>query len=124
MVAYAGARPQPALLPRRLRRAKAVPRRRPKVHARAHRRSSPVSLSLAAIVVSFLLGLVYLSQTLHVAATNYDIDALSAERERLEQELRIVQGEIARHGAEPAILKGAQGQGLSGLGRPLRLTPP
>lgn len=124
MVAYAGARPQPAMLPRRLRRAKAVPRRRPKVHARAHRRSSPVSLSLAAIVVSFLLGLVYLSQTLHVAATNYDIDALSAERERLEQELRIVQSEIARHGAEPAILKGAQGQGLSGLGRPLRLTPP
>lgn len=123
MAGYAGARPQPALLPRRRRAAPSKPlsRRRNPGRTRAGRRSSPLSLSLGAIVISFLLGLVYLSQTLHVAATNYDIDSLSAERERLQQELRTLHGDIVRWGAEPAVLKGAQEMGLSGLGRPVRL---
>jgi hypothetical protein len=80
-----------------------------------------VTLALAAIVVSFLLGLVYLSQTVHVAATNYDLDALAAERLRLQQALRRLETDVARWGAEPSVLQGAQELGLSGLGRPVRV---
>jgi cell division protein FtsL len=119
MAVYAGARPRPALLGPRMERrprARAV-RSRPQV--RASGRSGPVGLTLAAIVVTFLLGLIYLSQTLHVAATNYDIDSLTAERERLEQGLRGLQTQIYRLGSEPAILQGAQDQGLGALGRPV-----
>ena len=111
MAGYQGARPYPVVLPRR---------RQPS-RVRAHRRSSPVGLSLAAILVAFLLALFYLTQAIHMAATNYDIEALAEERNRLEQQLQSIQGDIARWGAEPAILHGAQEMGLGDLGRPVRL---
>jgi hypothetical protein len=120
MAVYAGARPRSALLPQR-RRARSAPRRKVASQVRAHRRSSPVTISLAAIVVCFLLGLVYLSQTVHVAATTYDLDALAAEREHLQQTLRRLETDIYRWGAEPAVLQQAQELGLSGLGRPVRV---
>lgn len=120
MAVYVGARPRGVLLPQR-RRARPASRRRPSARARAGRRSSPVALALAAIVVTFLLGLVYLSQTVHVAATHYDLDALAAEREQLRQELRRLETDIYRWGAEPSVLREAQELGLSGLGRPVRV---
>src|SRR3972149_805429 len=94
----------------RLRGPPPRPRRRVRVGAR--RGTSRVGLTLAAILVVFLLALFYLTQTLGVAALNYDIDTLIAERSALEQQLQSVEGDIARWGAEPAIVKGAQQAGL------------
>jgi hypothetical protein len=111
MAVYQGARPYPAVLPR--------------PDARLHRRRASerngVSLGLAAILVCFLLGLFYLTQMIHVAATGYDIDSLVVERNRIEQELLSLQGDIARWGAEPHILGAAQQRGLADLGNPVRL---
>jgi hypothetical protein len=110
MAVYQGARPYPILLPRA--------RRAPRVRAR--RGSSPTGLLLAVILVCFLLALFYLTQMIHLAATGYDIDALVSERNRLDQELQSLQGDMARWGAEPQILDQAQQMGLGDLGNPVR----
>ena len=111
MAVYQGARPYPSILPR--------------PNARSRRRAGSgthrVSLGLAGILVCFLLALFYLTQMIHVAATGYDIDSLVVERNRLEQELQSLQGDIARWGAEPQIMDGAQQKGLADLGNPVRL---
>jgi hypothetical protein len=111
MAVYQGARPYPAILPR--------PRRTARGRAGAGR--SRVSLSLAGILICFVVGLFYLTQMIHMAATGYDIDSLVVERNRLEQELQSLQGDIARWGAEPQILDDAQQIGLADLGNPVRL---
>jgi cell division protein FtsI/penicillin-binding protein 2 len=106
MVVYEGARPQPF----------ALTRRRQPVPMRAGRRTSRVGLALAGILVAFLLGLFYLTQTVHVAATNYDIGALAEERDRMSQQLQSLQGDIALLGAELAVGRRAQELGLNPLG--------
>jgi hypothetical protein len=111
MAVYQGARPYPALLPRP----------RPAARARPRRGSSPLGLTLAAILVCFLLALFYLTQMIHVAATSYDIDELVIERNRLDQQLQSLQGDMARWGAEPQILEDAQQTGLGDLGDPVRV---
>jgi hypothetical protein len=113
---YEGARPQPLALPRRRNPTRA------RARVRAHRRrSSPLGLSLAAIAICFLLALFYLAQTMHVAATGYDVDSLLLERERLIQQIATLEGDIHRWGAEPAVVKEATEMGLDRLGRPVRL---
>jgi hypothetical protein len=114
MAVYEGARPQPF----------ALPRRRQPVPVRAGRRTSRVGLALAGILVAFLLGLFYLTQTVHVAATNYDIGALAEERDRISQQLQSLQGDIARLGAEYAIGKRAQELGLNQLGAAVWVAAP
>jgi hypothetical protein len=114
MAVYEGARPRAFELPRR------TPERA-RTRIRARRRSSRVGLTLAAILVCFLLALAYLTQTIHVAARSYDIDALLEERQRLERELQSVQTDLYRWGAEPAIVKRAAEAGLDRLGRTVRL---
>jgi hypothetical protein len=111
MAVYQGARPYAVV----------VPRRRQPSRARARQGSSSIGLSLAGILVCFLLALFYLTQMVHMAATGYDIDALVIERNRLDQELQSLQGDIARWGAEPQILGEAQEIGLGDLGNPVRL---
>jgi hypothetical protein len=113
MAVYEGARRGPAPF---------VPARRQRVaRTRAHRGTSRLGLALAAILVVFLLALFYLTQTLGVATLNYDIDALLAERTAIEQQLQSVEGDIARWGAEPAVVKGAQRAGLDRLGDGVRV---
>lgn len=112
MAVYEGARPRTAVLPRR----------RQPVRVRAGRRSSPVGLTLAAILVAFLLGLFYLTQTVHVAATSYDIDALMSQRDQMSQQLQSLQAEIAQLGAELSVSTRAQQSGLAPLGAPIWVT--
>lgn len=116
MAVYEGARPHPLALPRRRTPARA------RARVRARRRSSPLGLSLAGIVIAFLLALFYLAQTMHVAATGYDLDGLLVQRERLVQQISTLHGDIHRWGAEPAVVKEATEMGLDRLGKPLRLT--
>jgi hypothetical protein len=106
MAVYEGARPQPFVLPRR---------RQPAL-TRAGRRSSHVGLALTGILMAFLLGLFYLTQTVHVAATNYDLGTLAQERDRMSQQLQSIQGDIALLGAELAVSRRAQELGLNPLG--------
>lgn len=111
MAVYGGVRAQPALLPRR----------RSARPARSRHRASPARAVTAAILTAFVLGLVYLTQTIHVAAVNHEIDGLYAEQQRLTQQVQSLKGDIARWGAEPAILERAQGAGLDRLGGRLRV---
>ncbi len=115
MAVYEGARPQPLALPRRRAPTRA------RARTRARRRNSPIGLTLAAIVIAFLLALFYLAQTMHVAATGYDLDALLVEKARLTQRIASLEGDIHRWGAEPAVVKEATEMGLDRLGRPVRL---
>lgn len=101
--------------------ASTLPRRRQPARRRAARGASRVGLSLAAILVAFLLGLFYLTQTIGAAASSYDIDTLMASRDHLDRQLQSVEGDIARWGAEPAIVTAAQAAGLSQLGAPIRV---
>ncbi len=114
MAVYEGARLRPMALPHR--RVAALPRRRQPVRVRAGLRTNPVALALAGVLVAFLLGLFYLTQTMRVAATNYDIDTLLSNRDHMSQQIQSLQGDIARLGAEFAIAKLAQQQGLAQLG--------
>ncbi len=100
-------------------RAPALPRRRQAARVRAGRRANRVGLAMAAILVAFLLGLFYLTQTVSVAATNYDIDGLLAQRDHLTQQIQSLQGDIATLGAEISVTARAQDLGLSPLGAPL-----
>jgi hypothetical protein len=109
MAVYEGARPRPLELPRR----------RQPARIRAGRRTSPVGAAIAGVLVLFLLGLFYLTQTVHVAATKYDIDMLLSNRDQVEQQLQSMQGDIARLGAQLAITKRAQEAGLDPLGAPI-----
>ncbi len=109
-----GARKVPAALPRR-------PTARP---VRARRRPHAAGVVLAAIMTAFLLGLTYLVQTMHVAATGFDMARLAEERDRLTQQLRSVEGTILRSGAEPVVIEEAQKRGFDRLGEPLRIPAP
>jgi hypothetical protein len=109
MAVYEGARRQPLVMERR----------RQPARVRAGNHTSRVGLALAGILLLFLLGLFYLTQTVHVAATNYDIDTLLSQRDKVDQQLRSTQSDIARLGAEYAITKRAQEAGLNPLGAPV-----
>jgi hypothetical protein len=103
------------------RGAVAIPRRRPTPKVRARRRASPVLVTLALIVTAFILGLMYLTQSIRVAATDFEIDRLIAEQGRLGQQMQSVEGAITRWGAEPAVVERAGQAGLDRLGGPTRI---
>jgi hypothetical protein len=88
---------------------------------RARRGANPVGFLLGGIVLAFLLAFFSLAQTMRVAATSYDIDALSVDRERLESERRDLTSDLNRLGREPAIRKLAVDAGLVPLADPLIL---
>lgn len=113
MAVYEGARRSaPGIALRRDRRTTSVV---------ARRGNDRVILALGVILVAFLLGLFYLSQIMGVATTDYEIDTLLVQRVDIGRQLRSVEGDIARWGAEPAIVAGAQAAGLDRLGNVDRL---
>ncbi len=104
-----GARPMPAQ------------RRRLSRPDRAARRAHPVGLLLATVLVAFLLGLIYLAQTIHLAATNYQISQLIAERDDLYRQVQTVETSVLRWATEPTVLDRAQRLGLDQLPARVRL---
>ncbi len=112
MAVYEGTRYYP------LARPAALPRRRQAARVRAGRRVTRIPLAMAGILVSFLLGLFYLTQTVQTAATNYDIDTLLAERAHMTQQMQSLQGDIAQQGSEITVTTRALRFGLSQLGAP------
>lgn len=103
------------------RGAVATTRRRTVPKVRARRRASPVFLALSLIIVAFVLGLLYLTQSIRVAATSFEIDRLIGEQQRLVQQLQSLEGSITRSGGEPAIVDRAGQLGLDRLGGMIRL---
>jgi hypothetical protein len=93
-----------------------VARRRPTGRIRAQRRGGPVTVVLAGILTCFLLGLIYLTQTLQAAATVHEIEQLGHERRVLMREIQSLEGSIARWGAEPLVIERAGQLGLDRLG--------
>jgi hypothetical protein len=88
---------------------------------RGRTRVRPITVVLAGILIAFLLGLVYLTQTLQAGVANYQIDNLMIERRELQQQLQSEQGEAAQWGSESQVVEWAQQQGLTRLGNRIRV---
>ena len=70
---------------------------------------------MAGILVAFLLGLLYLAQTVQLAATEFQIEQLLAQRDDLHRQVQTVQTSVLRWGAESTVLESAQRLGLNQL---------
>jgi hypothetical protein len=84
-------------------------------------RPRTAALGIAAVAAVLLAVLFYLSQTFQVAAANYELDTLAAERDLLLQELRNQDGDVLRWGSESYVGQWALGTDLDLLGRPKRV---
>jgi hypothetical protein len=82
-------------------------------------RTSSVGLILAAIVVLFSGSFLWLTQSVRVASTNYDIVRLISERDRLEALAIDLRSDIDRLSGEPAVRQEAIDNGLGQLGAPI-----
>jgi hypothetical protein len=92
-----------------------LPRRRAAMRQRARRGANRVGLVLAGILVAFLLGLFYLTQTIGTATAGYHADRLAVQATALQRQLSTQQGEIAAAGSEQNVLLAAQASGLVNL---------
>ena len=138
MAVYQGARQRSSLaLPGILRPARplglprlgapAIPqathgRAKPRARARMGviRPATPrVGLVLAGIVVAFSGAFLWLTQSVRVEATNYDIVRLVSERDRLQALGVDLRSDLDRLAGEPAIRQEALDGGLGQLGVPL-----
>ena len=96
-------------------------RRRLSSPARAGRRAQPFGVLIAITLVALLVGLIYVAQTIQVAATNYEIDGLIAERDDLARQVQTLETSVLRWGAEATVLERAQRIGLDQLETRIRL---
>jgi hypothetical protein len=112
MTAYQAARPRPMPL---------TSRRRISSPVRARRRAHPAGLLLAAVLVTLMLCLIYLAQTIHLGATNYEVDRLARARDDLARQVKTLEITMLRWGAEPMVLERGQQAGLDPLGARLRI---
>lgn len=130
MTVMGGARPLPgsgALLPRVApRRAAARPiagsRRRVSSPARSGRRTGMVRTLIGAVLVAFLLGLIYLAMTVRLTALTYETGSLVEQRDDLSRQVQTVETSILRWGSEPTAVEHAQRLGLEQLPTRIRLS--
>jgi hypothetical protein len=98
-----------------------IPRRRGRTAIRAGRSRVPVGTLLGGIVLVFVLAFFSLAQAVRVSASNYEVDRLAVERDRLQSRQRELQSDLNRLGSEPAIRKLAFDAGLGQLDAPIIL---
>jgi hypothetical protein len=67
------------------------------------------------------VGLIYLAQTIHLAATNYQVEQLLRERDDIARQVQTLETTMLRWGAEPLVLERGQQAGLDPLGARLRV---
>ena len=96
-----------------------TPHRRHASRARAAQGGHRVAISLAAIVVTFCVGIIYLDRSVQISARGYDAASLVTEREDLLRQERTLQNDLARLGSEVAVGHQALDQGLIRLGPPI-----
>jgi hypothetical protein len=73
------------------------------------------------VLVALLVGLIYVAQAIHLAATNYEIDALIAEREDLARQVQTIETSVLRWGTESTVVERAQRIGLDQVETRVRL---
>ena len=98
-----------------------LPRRRAQSAARVGRRRLPVGTLLGGIALVFVLAFFSLAQAIRVSASNYEVDRLALQRDRLEARQRELLSDLNRLGSEPAIRKLAFDAGLGQLDTPIVL---
>ena len=96
-------------------------RRRLAVPSRAGRRAHPAGALLAGVLLTFMVGLIYLGLMVHLAATHYQVEQLTRERDDLARQVQTQETTMLRWGAEPMVLERGQSAGLNQLGTRLRL---
>lgn len=110
------AQPRTAALPRTSARpVAAVPRRRLSRAERTFVRSTTVRALTGAVLVAFLIGLIYLAQTVNLQATNYEVDQLVAQRDDLYRQAQTIETTVLGWGTEPTAIGRAQQLGLDQL---------
>lgn len=115
--------PRAAALPRvGARPVAATPRRKLSRASRISARSHPARALIGGVLIAFLIGLIYLAQTVHLAATGYEIDQLSAQRDSLYRQVQTVETSVLAWGTEPTALDNAQRLGLDQLASKVRLS--
>jgi hypothetical protein len=62
-----------------------------------------------------MLGLIFLAQTVQLAATNYNIEQLTQQRDDLHRQVQTVETSVLRWGTESTVLERAQQLGLDQL---------
>jgi hypothetical protein len=65
----------------------------------------PLGTALGSIVVLFLVGFMWLAQSVRVSATSYDIVRLSSQHDRMDARARDLQSDLSRLSGQPAIRK-------------------
>ena len=93
-----------------------LPRRRLAAPSRRGRHVDSVGVLLAAVVLAFLLALIYVGQSVNLGATNYQHVQLLDEREDLLRQVKTAEAGINRLAAEQWVLDRAQRAGLAPLG--------
>lgn len=76
---------------------------------------------LAGVLLSLMLGLIYLAQTIQVAATRYEVEQLLRDRDDLARQVQTLETTMLRWVAEPLVLERGQRAGLAPLGAKVRL---
>ena len=75
----------------------------------------PLGTALGMIVLLFLVGFVWLAQSVRVSATSYDIVRLGSQHDRLDARARDLESDLSRLSGQPAIRKFALDAGLGQL---------
>lgn len=121
-VSRAAILPRGAAVPRVGARPIAATSRRRLSRSRLTARSHPARALIGGVLIAFLIGLIYLAQTVHLAATNYEIGQLTAQRDDLYRQVQTAETSVLTWGTEPTALEHAQRLGLDQLAPRVRLS--
>ena len=90
-------------------------RRRLSSPSRAGRSAQPFGALIAVVLIALAVGLIYVAQTIRLAATQYEVDRLIAAREDLARQVQTLESSVLRWGTEATALESAQRIGLDQL---------
>lgn len=121
MAVYQGTRTRTSAIPMGAR--PISNRRSRRIPARAHRGLRSIGLALAAILIVFVLSLVYLTQTLQSGVTRHQIDSVLSERTGLQQEQQSQLGTVAHWASEQVVTSKARSNQLVRLGNTIVRVP-
>lgn len=85
-------------------------------------RAHPARALIGGVLIAFLIGLIYLAQTVNLAATNFETDQLAVQREDLYRQVQTAETNVLAWGSEPTVLGRAQQLGLDQLATKVRLS--
>jgi hypothetical protein len=84
-------------------------------------RAQPFGGLLAIVLVALMVGLLYVGQTINLAATNIEIENLTAQRDDLARQVQTIETSVLRWGTESTVFERAQLIGLDQLETRVRL---